>query len=81
MEKKLGLRYTTHLVNCHRRHKGFNAVCKSTADLAFLTLQPRRTIIRKIKQGTKNEGKWKEARKRQTKQWSIMLNLIPEDEE
>ena len=28
-----------------------------------------------------NEGKWKEARQRQTKQWLIMLNLIPEDKE
>ena len=38
MENKLGLRYTTHLTNCHRHHKGFNAVCKSTVDIAFLRL-------------------------------------------
>ena len=35
MKKKLGLRYTTHLTNCHHHHKGFNAVCKSTFNLAF----------------------------------------------
>ena len=28
-----------------------------------------------------NEGKWKEARQRQTKQWLIMLNRLPEDKE
>ena len=28
-----------------------------------------------------NEGKWKEARQRQTKQWLIMLNPLPEDKE
>ena len=38
MENKLGLRYTTHLINCHRHHKGFNAVCKSTVNIVFLRL-------------------------------------------
>ena len=65
MEKKLGLRYTTHLINCHSRHKGFNAMCKSTVNLAFLRLQPKITIINKIQQVTKNEDKWKEARQLQ----------------
>ena len=37
--------------------------------------------IQKIQQGTKNEGKWKEARQRQTKQWLTMLNGLPEDKE
>ena len=59
MGRKLGLRYTTHLINCHHHHKGFNAVCGSTVDLAFLRLQHKRTRIQKIQQGTKNEGKWK----------------------
>ena len=81
MENKLGLRYTNHIINCHRNHKGFNAVCKSTVNLAFLRLQPKRTRIQKIQQGIKNEGKCKEARQRQTKQWLIMLNQIPEDKE
>ena len=79
MENKLGLRYTTHLINFHRHHRGFNAVCNSTVNLAFLRLQPKRTRIQKIQQGTKNEGKQKEARQCQTKQWLIMLNQIPED--
>ena len=62
MEYRLGLRYTTPLVDCHRQHNGFDAVCKSNVNLAFLRLQPKRTRIQKIQQGTKNEGKWKEAR-------------------
>ena len=71
MENKLGLRlrYTTHLINCHCHHKGFNAVCKYTFNLAFLRLQTKRKRIHKIQQGTKNEGKWKEVIQCQTKQW------------
>ena len=81
MKKELGLCYTNHLINCHRQHKGFNAVCKSTVNLAFLRIQTKRTRIQKIQQVTKNEGKCKEARHRQTKQWLIMLNRLPEDKE
>ena len=81
MENKLGLRYTTPIINCHLHHKGFNAVCKYTVNLDSLRLQPKRSRIQKIQQGTKNEGKWKEARQLQTKQWLIMLNQLPEDKE
>ena len=62
MENRLGLRYTTKLINCHHHQNGFDAVCTSTFNLAFLILQPKITRIHKIQQGTKNEGKWKEAR-------------------
>ena len=65
MENKIDLLYTTQLINCHRHHKCFNSVCNSTVNLAFLRLQPKRIRIQKIQQGTKNEGKWKEARQRQ----------------
>ena len=71
----------SHLINCHRHHNGFYAVCKSTVNLAFLILQPNITRIQKIQQGTKNEGKWKEARQCRTKQWLIMINQLPEDKE
>ena len=81
MENRLGLRYTTLLINFHRHQNGFNAVCKSTVNLAFLRLQPKITRIQKIQYGTKNEGKCKEARQRKTKQWLIMLNRLPEDKE
>ena len=74
MGNRLGLRYTTKLINCHRHQNVFYAVCRSTVNLAFLRLQPKITRIQKIQQGTKNEGKRKEARHRQTKQWLIMLN-------
>ena len=62
MENRLGRRYTTKLINCHRYRNGFDAVCKSTVNLAFLRLQPKITRIQKIQQVTNNEGKWKEAR-------------------
>ena len=79
--KTFGIRYTTHLINCNLHHNYFNAVCKSTNNLAFLRLQLKITRIQKIQQGTKNEGKRKEARRRQTKQWLITINQIPEDKE
>ena len=81
MERRLGLRYTTLLINCHRQKKGYNAVCRSTVNLAHMILQPKITIIQKIQQGTKNESKCKEARYRQVKQWLIMLNRVPEEKE
>ena len=81
MEKRLGLRYTTHIINCHRHQNCFDAVCKSTVNLYFLRLQPKRTRIHKTQQDTKNEGKRKESRQRQTKQWLIMPNQLPEDKE
>ena len=81
MENKLGTRYTTHIINCHRHHKGFNAVCKSTVNLAFLILQPKRTRVQKVQQGTKNEGERKEEIQCQTKQWLIMIKRLPEDKE
>ena len=62
MEKRLGLRYTTLLINCNRHTHGDNAVSRSTVNLAFRRLQPKITNIQKIQQGTNNEGKCKEAR-------------------
>ena len=81
MKNRLGLRYTTLLITCHCHQNGFDAVCRSTVNIAFLRLQPKITRIQKIQQGTKNEGKYKEARQRQTKQWLIILNRLPEDKE
>ena len=80
-ENRLVLRNTTHLINFHRHHNGFDAVCKSTVNLAFLRLQPKITRIQKIQQSTNNEGERKEVRQRQTKKLLIMLNRIPEDKE
>ena len=62
MERRLGLRYTTLLINCHRQTNGDNAMCRSAVNLAFRRLQPKITRIQKIQQGKNNEGKWKEAR-------------------
>ena len=59
MEKRLGLSYTTQIINCHRYQNGVDAVCRSTVNLAFLRLQPKITRIQKIQQGTKNEGSGK----------------------
>ena len=68
MENRLGLRYTNHLIKCHRHHNVFDAVCNSNVNLAFLRIQPKITRMQKIQQGTKNEGNRKEARQRQIKQ-------------
>ena len=81
MQNRIGLRYTTLLINCHRHTHGDNAVSIFTVNLAFRRLQPKITKIDKIKQGTKNEGNWKEARYRQVKRWLIMLNRLPEEKE
>ena len=61
MENRLGVSYTTKLINCHRHQNGFDTVCRSTVSLDFLRFQPKITIIQKIKQFTKNAGKCKEA--------------------
>ena len=81
IENKLGLLYTTHIINYHCHHKYFNIVCKSTVNLAFLIIQPKRKIIQKIQQSTNIGGKSKAARQLQTKQWLIMINQLPEDKE
>ena len=47
MGKRLGLQYTTLLINCHRQTHGDNAVCRSTVNLALKRLQPKITIIQK----------------------------------
>ena len=62
MENKLRLSYKTRPINFRPHHKVFNAVCKSTVNLASLRLQPKRTIIQQIQKGAKNEGNQKEAR-------------------
>ena len=76
MENHLGVRYTTHLINCHRHHKCVNSVCKSTINPEFLRLQPKRTKIQKIHQDTMNKGKWKEERRRKKKQWLNVLEYV-----
>ena len=43
-ENRLGLRYTTSLINCHRKTQGFDAVCKSTANPDFKIIQPKKYI-------------------------------------
>ena len=40
MGKRLGLRYTTLLINCHGQKNGDNAVCRSTVNLAYRRLLP-----------------------------------------
>ena len=41
MENRLGISYTTKLINCHLYRKVFDAVCRSTVNLAFLRLAPK----------------------------------------
>ena len=54
MGKRLGLRYTTLLINSYRQTHGDNTACRSTVNLAFRRIQPNITKTQKIQQGTKN---------------------------
>ena len=45
MGKRLGLRYTTILINCHRQLHGDNAVCTSTVNLSCRRIEPKITRI------------------------------------
>ena len=54
MQNRLGLFYTTILINFHRRIHGENAVSMSTINLSFRIFQPKILRIQKIQQGTKN---------------------------
>ena len=42
MENRLGLCYTTSMINCHMKTQVFDAVCKYTVNLAFNILQPKK---------------------------------------
>ena len=81
MQKRLGLCYTTLLINYHRQTHGDNWVIRSTVNLDFRRLQPEITKTKRIQQGTKNDEKWKKARYRKVKQWLITLNRFPEEKE
>ena len=67
MQNHIGLRYTTLFINYNCQTQGNNAVNRSTVNLAFRILLLKITKIHKIQQGTKNYGKWKEARYQQVK--------------
>ena len=54
MESRLGIMYTTKILNCHRHQNGVDTVSRSTVNLAFLRLAPKITRIQKIQQGTNN---------------------------
>ena len=45
MEKRLGLCYTTILINCHHQTHGDNEVYRSTVNLAFGIIQPKHFIV------------------------------------
>ena len=46
MKNHLDMRYTTHLIKFNLHHKGFNSMCKSTANLVFL--RPKRKKYREL---------------------------------
>ena len=54
MQNRLGLRYTTLLINFHRQTHGENEVSKSTVNLASRRIRPKITKIQKIQQVMKN---------------------------
>ena len=69
MQNRLGLLYTNLLINYHLQIHGDNALNRSTVNLTSRRIQHKITKIQKIQQGTNNEGKWKDARYLQVKQW------------
>ena len=48
MQNRLGLRYTSLLINCRCQTHGYNAVSSSSVNLDFRRLQPKITKIQKI---------------------------------
>ena len=57
MENRICLRYTTYLINYHRKTQGFDAVCKSTVNLAFKMPHPtEEKKIQKTQQVKNSEG-------------------------
>ena len=48
MENRLGLRYTTQLINCHRYQNNYDALCRSTVNVYFFRLKPKITRIQKF---------------------------------
>ena len=75
MENRLGLTYTTELINCHSYRNSFDAVCRSTVNISLLGLQPKITRIQKIQQRVRRiRVSGKKNNNAQTKQWLITLN-------
>ena len=66
-------------MNCHPKTQGFDTECKTTVNQASNILQPKRTKMQKIRQVTKNYGKWKDARIRKEKQMQIILNRLTDE--
>ena len=66
-QNRLGLRYTTLLINNNRHTHGENLASRSAVNFSFRRLQPKMTKNHKIQQGTKNERNRKEAGYRQAK--------------
>ena len=62
MQNRLGLCYTTLLINYHCQTQGENAVISSTFNSAFRRILPKTIKNQKIQQGPNNGGKRKEAR-------------------
>ena len=48
MENRLGITYSTKIINCHLHQNGVDAVCRSTVNLTLLRLAPKITRIQKI---------------------------------
>ena len=62
MQNRLGLRYTTLLINYHCQTQGENAVISSNFNSAFRRILPKTIKNQKIQQGPNNGGKRKVAR-------------------
>ena len=74
-----GIQYTgRNLTKKHGRPYLLSSSYERNLLANSMQLKPKIEKIQKIQQGTNNEGKWKEERYKQVKQWLIMLNRLPE---
>jgi len=79
MEAHCGFRFTTMMVNEHRRQQGDDDVSVYAVMAVFYRLKPKVDVIKKVQSGGHNE-KWIQASYNVTKQMKIMLGELTEDE-
>ena len=80
MERNMGFRYTTDLVNEYCTEHNLFHVLVSAVVHKFRTMNPTITKIQKQNQGNKEHKAWIDTRHNQTKQLGIMLGRITKED-
>ena len=76
MERNVGFRYTTDLVNEYRTKHNLIHVSVSAVIHKFKQMNPTVTKIKKLNQGNKEHKAWIDARYNQSEQFCVMLGRI-----